>query len=78
MSKTRRIEFLQRLAYLLQEYNAEINFQCDPGSDLDGLSGECLMISMNNKEVYSPGELYIDHVDLQVELKKIKDAGEYL
>lgn len=40
MCKTRSIEFLERLANLLQEYAAEIYFQCDPGSDLDGLSGE--------------------------------------
>ena len=72
MSKTRRIEFLERLANLLQEYDAEIELEYDFCCDLEG---ETLLLTINDKEVYSSDGLHsITYHDLQAKLKQIKDA----
>ncbi len=71
MSKTRRIEFLERLANLLQEYNAEIEIECDEDSVLDGLS---LVVSFYDEKVFEDCSLWFNSDKLKLYIKQIKDA----
>lgn len=68
MSKTRRIEFLERLANLLQEYNAEIAFKWIE------TSGERLIINVHDEKVFESNDLYFDGKDVKNYVKQIKDA----
>lgn len=46
-----REEFLSRLSKLLKEYNASIGFDCDSPSDLHGVTGEGVILSINDKVI---------------------------
>jgi hypothetical protein len=54
MSKTRRIEFLERLVNLLQEYNAEIEIYTEENIVLDGRIS--LVVKVHDKQVKDAGE----------------------
>lgn len=73
MSKTRRIEFLERLANLLQEYNAEIKVDCDEGSCLDGLS---LVINVWGEEVFEDIMLSFNGKWLKYHIEHIQTLKE--
>lgn len=45
MNKEKRIEFLTKLANLLDEYNVNIEFTCSNGSDTGGLYNDRIIIS---------------------------------
>lgn len=46
----KRNEFLTKLANLLDEYNADIEFTCSEGSDTSGLYGDRIIISERKTE----------------------------
>lgn len=50
MSEEKRIEFLTKLANLLDEYNVEIEFTCSEGSDTSGLYDDRIIISDRKTE----------------------------
>lgn len=50
MNKEKRIEFLTKLANLLDEYNADIEFTCSEGSDTSGLYDDRIIISERKTE----------------------------
>lgn len=45
MNEKKRIELLTKLANLLDEYNADIEFVCSENSDICGLSNDRIIIS---------------------------------
>lgn len=45
MNEEKRIEFLTKLANLLDEYNVDIEFVCSENSDICGLSNDRIIIS---------------------------------
>jgi hypothetical protein len=45
-------EFLIKLKTLLQEYNASIEWTCNPCSDMHGVTGEAMSLLIDNKEVH--------------------------
>lgn len=58
MNKETRIEFLTKLANLLDEYNVEIEFTCSEGSDISGLYSDRIIISERKTE-----EIILDTFD---------------
>lgn len=51
MNKEARIEFLTKLANLLDEYKVNIRFTCSEGSDTSSLYNDRLIISERKTEV---------------------------
>lgn len=70
MSKTRRIEFLERLANLMQEYDAEIEVD---GDGCEFIDGQVLVINVLGKQVYSCNYLSFDSNDIKQHVKQIKE-----
>lgn len=54
----KRNEFLTKLANLLDEYNADIEFICSEGSDISGLYSDRIIISERKTE-----EIILDTFD---------------
>ena len=50
-NETKSNEFLQELKALLQKYNASIGFTCDKGSDTWGLSGDQIVVEVDDSTV---------------------------
>ena len=65
MSKARQIEFLERLANLMQEYNVEISFEHDLRSEIRGFYGESLVIRQYGKEIFANGSYKFNQKDLK-------------
>lgn len=51
MNKETRVEFLTKLANLLDEYNVDIEFTCGGGSDTSGLYDDRIIIAERKTEV---------------------------
>lgn len=58
MNKEKRIEFLTKLANLLDEYNVNIIFTCSGRSDISGLYSDRIIISERKTE-----EIILDTFD---------------
>lgn len=60
-------EFLTKLRNLLSEYKADISWSCRPGSDTHGIYGECMIVSIEDKEVLKlEYQSYIQASDIEL------------
>lgn len=53
-------EFVKKLKALLKEYNAMIDFTCDPCSDTYGIYDAGMRICIDNKEICRNSDWYMD------------------
>jgi len=51
-NQTKNQEFLSKLKALLKEYNASIDWNCSPCSDMHGINGEYMSVTIDAKEIH--------------------------
>ncbi len=69
VDETRKAAFIAELHTLLEKYNASIDWTCDSGSDMHGVSGEKMLLTMDKKTVLEVHDSYIT-------ARNIKEAQE--
>jgi hypothetical protein len=57
-------EFLSKLKVLLEEYDASIDWSCDPCSDMHGVYDDHLEITIKDQIVFKADNPYITSRDL--------------
>ena len=68
MNTDNRIEFLCKLRHLLSEYNANIYWSFNDCSDMHGVSGEGVGISIGNDEALKVPGMYLNAYSIKQEL----------